>query len=223
VSRFLVVFLTSCQLAGGIGLGPKQAPPAPPTTTNTTANTTAPTNPGDPPPTANTAPAPADGGGLSRITVPALPGSARDSTMIVMPTLKNMNRAQAEAAVRKAGMKGEIEFEFNDGPARSTEVCRQSPSEGGQSMAHLSVSITMCTPDVVHEQPVLAGLSPAAATAKAKASGFTGKIEVLPLSEYDASCKADTVCRVTPFRWEINQDPSMQLWVNKKVAITVPD
>ena len=198
----------SCQLAGGIGL--PRAPVANPPSNASPPNPAS--EPADPP----------SGSGVSRVTVPAVP--ARGGTLVVMPALQHMTRARAEAALRAAGRTGSLEVVVLDGPERSTEVCQHSPTEGGQAMAHLGVTITMCPPDAgPHVQPVLAGLSPAAATARAKAAGFTGKIEVLYSNEYDASCKAETVCRVTPLRWEIDQDPSMQLWLNPKMTISTPD
>lgn len=73
------------------------------------------------------------------------------------------------------------------------------------------------------KEPVIVGLSVADATAKIKASGFDGKIEVFNNSEFDPSCKADTVCGFDPRRWYLNQDHRMTLYVNRKLAIGAPE
>jgi len=69
---------------------------------------------------------------------------------------------------------------------------------------------------------VLVGYPVEEAKRRALAFGYTGKIEVLTLSEYDARCKAGTVCRVDPKRWEIELDGELTLLVNRKVAISAP-
>ncbi len=58
---------------------------------------------------------------------------------------------------------------------------------------------------------------------KAVATGFTGKIEVIEMYDFDKDCKADTVCRVSPDHWELNQEHSMTLYINKKLKISTPD
>jgi beta-lactam-binding protein with PASTA domain len=73
------------------------------------------------------------------------------------------------------------------------------------------------------EGPQLVGMTVDAATQKAKETGFTGKIQTLQLSEFDASCKQGNVCGVDPGRWYLNQDHEMTLYVNKTVTISTPD
>lgn len=77
--------------------------------------------------------------------------------------------------------------------------------------------------DNCHHFTELIGYSVAEATKRARGAGFTGKIEVANLAEHDAGCKADTVCSVTPKRWEFNQGETLTLWINRKVTISVPE
>jgi hypothetical protein len=75
---------------------------------------------------------------------------------------------------------------------------------------------------------VLEGFTPAEATQRAVAAGYPGRIEVRPLAEYDASCKAGLVCRAEPFRWELDAGESstsehLSLFVNPSVSISKPE
>ena len=132
----------------------------------------------------------------------AAPGGIGIS-QIAMPDVTGKSRTDAEAAIRAAGLRGKIEVDLQSGPS-SREVCRQVPSPGGKTNSTFTLTLEMCTRDAhEHVRPELEGLSVEAATKLAKASGYTGKIEVHYLDEYAAGCKDDTVCRVDPFRWEL--------------------
>ena len=69
---------------------------------------------------------------------------------------------------------------------------------------------------------VLVGYPVEEARRRALAFGYTGKIEVVTQSDYDAKCKAGTVCRVDPRRWEIELDGELTLLVNRKIEISAP-
>lgn len=77
--------------------------------------------------------------------------------------------------------------------------------------------------DNCHDRVPLVGYPVEQAVQRARAAGFTGKIEVLTSSDYDASCKDGTVCAVRPDLWEINFDDELTLLVNRKVAISAPE
>lgn len=74
-----------------------------------------------------------------------------------------------------------------------------------------------------NKYPNLVGLTIEDATKRAKAYGFTGRVEVMDLSEFDASCKAGTVCRVHSSYWYLNQDHVMTLFKNKAIEIAAPE
>ena len=138
-----------------------------------------------------------------------------------------MTKAQAESAVASAGITGGIRIDNDEGsydPA-TAKVCNQTPGEGRETSSTLFVSIRFCLVDkpVVDNTPVLVGVSLAEATKRAK-TVFTGTIETAHLYEFDKDCKPDTVCMVTPNHWELNQEHTMQLWLNKQQPkIEVPE
>jgi hypothetical protein len=70
---------------------------------------------------------------------------------------------------------------------------------------------------------VLEGFSPAEATQRAKAAGYAGDIEVARLAAHDPACKAGTVCRVEPFRWEFGVGSKLTLLLNPTVTISTPE
>lgn len=159
------------------------------------------------------------GFGVGRTTAPSTDPAPTSDALITMPAVTKLGRAEAEARIRQAGLRGEIRVALNDG-AESTEVCRQVPSEGGKTSAHFNVDLELCRPEAPPAKPLeLAGLTIAAATAKAQAWGFDGKVETRVPLAYIAGCKDDTVCR-----FEINQDNKLLLYLNKKLApISTPD
>jgi hypothetical protein len=57
---------------------------------------------------------------------------------------------------------------------------------------------------------------------RARAAGYTRDIEVRSPQEFDAACKAGTVCSMTPTRWELNDGDILTLWVNHAVTISSP-
>jgi hypothetical protein len=69
----------------------------------------------------------------------------------------------------------------------------------------------------------LVGTTVDEATRLAREKGYTGKIEVLPLSEFQAGCKPATVCRVSPRLWELLHGQLLTLYVNRELNITTPN
>lgn len=145
---------------------------------------------------------------------------------VTVPDVVGKTQSEAEAAVASAGLRGGVKFQDDPGTWNaSSKICTQTPGGGQQSASSLFISVRFCHVDapVVDKHPNIIGLSVADATKKAKAVGYTGKIEVLTMSEYDADCKADTVCRVMPEYWDLNQERTLTLFVNRKATIVVPD
>jgi hypothetical protein len=200
--------LASCQAGGGLGFNH-----------GATARTGTATSTG----TGTSGGEPASNGSSDMTSTPALPGPENDNTLVTMPAVYKLSRADAEAAIRRAGVRGKINVIMNDGPA-STEVCHQVPSQGGKTTAHFSVDIEMCRPEEAPAKELdVTGLTVAAATAKAKAFGtegkFGGKIEVRVTPTFVPGCKEDTVCST-----DINQDGILLLYLNRKrAAISTPD
>lgn len=61
------------------------------------------------------------------------------------------------------------------------------------------------------------------ATRLAREKGYTGKIEVIPLSDFKAGCKPAAVCRVSPRLWELLHGQILTLYVNRELTITTPN
>jgi hypothetical protein len=61
------------------------------------------------------------------------------------------------------------------------------------------------------------------ATRLAREKGYAGKIDVTPLSEFQAGCKPAAVCRVSPRLWELLHDKILTLYVNRELTITTPN
>jgi hypothetical protein len=74
-----------------------------------------------------------------------------------------------------------------------------------------------------HKWTRLVGYTVEEATRRARAAGWENKIEVRPLTEYDARCKDGMVCTFQPARWEIGDGSALTLYVNHKMAISTPD
>ena len=153
---------------------------------------------------------------------PPEPVSSGAGTTITVPDVTGKTKAEAEAALRGAGVRGAITYD-ND-PGSVDRICNQVPGGGNQTSSTLVVGLRYCQ-DTARPQkgpPQLRGLSIAAATKLAQQTGFTGKVEVIEQSDFDADCKADTVCRVHPDHWELDQDRTLTLYVNRKVSIGAP-
>ena len=149
---------------------------------------------------------------------------ASEMHVITIPDVTGMIRVQAEAAMRAAGVRGNLEVDHDDPRTdyKIAKACAQNPGGDRQTSATLQVSIRYCMPEVaeVDHTPILVGLSPEEATKRARAAGFTGKIEV---GQTSGTCKVGIVCSVSPDHWELNQEHLMTLWVNKAMTISTPD
>ena len=144
---------------------------------------------------------------------------------VTIPDVQGMTRAEAEAAMRSAGVRGELQVDHEDSRTNYAvaKACNQNPGGGQQTSATLQVSVRYCMPEVaeVDHSTKLVGLDPAEATKRARAAGYTGQIVVEPA--HAGGCKVGTVCSVDPERWELNQAGRLTLWVNKALTISTPD
>jgi beta-lactam-binding protein with PASTA domain len=142
-----------------------------------------------------------------------------------VPDLMNKTRGDVEQLLRDQHFRGQVVATGDTDPkfVRDELACEQTPKFGKMAPTG-TITVKYCNtykkPD---DGPELVGLTVEAAKQKAVAAGFTGKIEVMQLSDFDASCKEGNVCRVDPVRWYLNQEHEMQLMVNRKVSISTPD
>jgi hypothetical protein len=178
------------------------------------ASTPAP--PADPSPAPPPAPVPA----------PAQPASApADNSIIVIPDVSGKHRAEAEAALRAAGVRGEIHMD--DASANSNfaiaTVCVQTPGGGHQSRATLSVMLTYCQPPPPKpdRNPTLVGLSVQDAERLARSRGFTGEFHVKVLPQLDVKCQPSMVCNLSPdVGWQ--NAHSLDLYINRDDKVELP-
>lgn len=74
---------------------------------------------------------------------------------------------------------------------------------------------------------VLEGFSPEEAVKRARVAGYISKIEVVPTSSNVEGCVPNTVCRVDPFRWELDVgediNPGMRLVIKRTYDIAAPE
>ncbi len=163
---------------------------------------------------------PSGGGGTSSNSG----GGGGSTGNVTVPDVVGKTQSEAEAAVASAGLRGGVRFDQDAGTwDAASKICSQTPGGGQQSASSLFISVRFCHVDKPYEskQPELAGLSVADATKRAQAAGYTGKIEVATQYDYDASCKADTVCRYYPEHWVSGR--SLVLYINRKATVVVPD
>ncbi len=134
-----------------------------------------------------------------------------------MPTLEHYKRGDAESMLRAKGFTGQILATGDTDPAQDGTVCEAPPF--GKYAPNVTITLAYCATYVApNEGPQIVGLPLDAAKQKVVAAGFTGEVEVMELSEYDASCKAGNVCQVSPTRWYLNQEHRMQLLVNSSTV-----
>lgn len=145
---------------------------------------------------------------------------------ITLPDTMGMTRSEAEAALRAAGVGGEIRVndDGNSADPAMAKVCLQSPGGGQQSRTSLGVTLSMCgePKPYVEQRTELVGYSVEEATRRARSAGYTGNVDVRSCTTCGPSCKLDTVCRVSPDRWELNQE-MLILFVARAATITLPD
>jgi beta-lactam-binding protein with PASTA domain len=170
--------------------------------------------------------------GVSPTVSPTPPSSGPDASASPSPPggifirgVASMTRSDAEELLHHDGLTNVIATGDTDPAfARDELVCEQIPPAGTKVAPNATVTVRYCnTYQAPKTSPVLAGLSVDAAKQRAKSAGFHGRIDVTQLSEFDKNCKPDTVCRVSPDHWEFDQEFILTLYVNRKIAIAVPD
>ena len=149
-----------------------------------------------------------------------------EGATITVPDVTGKTRDDAEAALRAAGVRGEIEVA--DVPpgvdVATAHVCYQNPGGDQQTSATLQVSIGFgCNeaPRAPEHELVLVGVSADEATRRLRAAGFTEEIVVEAISD-DPACKPGTVCRVFPDRFVLEQLHRIELWLPRKIEIAPP-
>jgi beta-lactam-binding protein with PASTA domain len=152
---------------------------------------------------------------------------ASNSAVITLPDTVGKNQRDAEAALRAAGVSGEIK-QYNDPGTVDfsvATVCAQNPGGGQQTRATLHVVLRYCQPERPSTRdalpPDLRGLTPEEATKRARAAGYTGSVRVVDASP--GKCKTGLVCEVTPLHWERNAGDQLTLHVAPAVSITLPE
>jgi len=147
------------------------------------------------------------------------------TTSVTYPDVVGKSKDEAEAMLRAAGAR-DIRTDNDPGSVSfaTAKVCSQVPGGGRETSATLPVVLRYCDSTPIAQKPgtQLVGIAVGVAKQRAKAAGFTGRIEVLEITD-DPQCKVGTVCRVEPARWELDQDRSMTLYVAKQLTISVPD
>ncbi len=148
------------------------------------------------------------------------------TTVITIPDVTGKTRTEVEQAMRAAGVRGDIRVDSptDDVDFAVARACNQNPGANHQTSATLAVTVSYCVPDKPYVDPMihLEGLDVAEATKRARAAGFTGEVLVEPAAS-SATCKLNTVCSVTPERWNLDLHGRLTLWVNKPMTITTPD
>ncbi len=144
---------------------------------------------------------------------------------VTVPDVTGMMKSDAQAALRAAGLQGEMRIGNDPGSVdfATAKICNQTPGGGQISSSSLFVAVRFCLQDAVVVGVQLVGLAAAEARKRAKAAGFTGTIEVIELGTFSPTCDGDTVCGIYPEFWKKDLDSKLTLYVNKKVTIVVPE
>ena len=140
---------------------------------------------------------------------------ADTSGQVTIPDVFKLPRAQAIAALRKAGVQGDINEDGNlcgstvNGRIVETgEVCQQQPVAGRVQGARLVVTLTIQTEDPRHGDigritewrlmPNLVGKTFDQALAAMRSAGFTDDSQLQQTWADETSCKPNVVCRQYP-------------------------
>ena len=144
--------------------------------------------------------------------------------VVTLPDVVGKLQPEAEAALHAAGI-ANVKTDNDPGTVdfAKDKVCSQTPGGGHGTRASLPVVLRYCSGPVhLEDKRVnLVGLTIEDAKARARAAGFTGRIEVIEAG--DVSCAMGTVCSVSPDRWELDQSHVMELYTPKKLDIKTPD
>jgi beta-lactam-binding protein with PASTA domain len=157
------------------------------------------------------------------------PTPAAQSAIVAMPDLTLMSRAEAEAALRRAGFTHPPDLDRTSICGSTLDdrktiieldrVCYQHPVPGAQTRTSLPVTIRVQTEDPRRGElgggrawflmPDVIGLDVAAASARIRALGYTGKdVEI----EYRDDCKPDIVCRTHHEAWTRTPTTAVQVF-----------
>lgn len=137
------------------------------------------------------------------------------SGQITMPDVFKLPRDQATAALRRAGVEGEIHEEaslcgtiVNGRIVETGEVCEQQPAAGRQQGARLSVTVRFQTEDPRHGNagkptewrlmPNLVGLTFEQALVAMRRAGYVEDERLQQVWADETSCKPSLVCRQYP-------------------------
>jgi hypothetical protein len=120
---------------------------------------------------------------------------------------------------------------FGGTAAASSRASSRATASSPAGASSPSVADTVPAPEYSQEPSIgptgdtamLVGATVDEATRLAREKGYAGKIDVIPLSEFQAGCKPAAVCRVNPRLWELLQGRVLELYVNRELTIKTPD
>ena len=148
-----------------------------------------------------------------------------DGMSITIPDVAGKHRAEAEAALRAAGVRGTIDIHPDPESINFAvaKVCVQTPGAGKESRPHLSVYLEYCEPPppAPDRNPNLVGRTVEEAKRVARSKGYTGPFVVKRLPQLDPDCKPGFVCEISPdVGW---QDAHViELYVNPDTKVELP-
>ena len=148
--------------------------------------------------------------------------------MLVVPDVTGKTVEEAQAIIRQAGFKGDIEESRpvdcdNRAPTEGRIRC-QDPEPGKRAASYTLLQVAVYHKPSHHgrvtldDLEALHGMTVAQARAKLGEYGFDGEVEVYAASTFIDGCRPDTVCRAA------SAGGIIQLVTNKQAAaIPVPD
>jgi len=141
------------------------------------------------------------------------------SAGITVPDVMGMHRPQAEAALRAAGVRGNIVIDQDTTRLDMTvaTVCSEVPGGGHETSASLDVVLGFCVHDAHDDESIddgedLVTMAGDAAEYIVKHDGFTVKIVLVTATE---TCKPGRVCAVSPVHWNHDKKHPVTLTVAK--------
>ena len=154
-------------------------------------------------------------------------GGADADGMVVVPNLVGKSFVEANAMVRQAGFRPEIEqtspVECDTAPPGEGLVRCQDPEPGKRVRSYTMLHVNVYHKPshygrvTLEDLAALKGMTVAQAKAKLVDYGFTGEVVVYHTSNFIEGCKPDVVCRAE------SAGGIMQLYLNEKAAaITLP-
>jgi hypothetical protein len=154
---------------------------------------------------------------------------------LTMENVYGARRADAEKTLRDSGMRGPIVTEvvteqwLEPVDFKRACVCSQSPEPRERTTTDRRVVLSYCDPDRLPRPgwrtnpTILTGYTVEEAKRRARHAGYAGRIEVVPMSSFDADCKPATVCRLNPLRWESNGPGLLTLYIARQLTISTPN